>query len=146
MVMTIGSEPTTYSTHSLCRRGTTYMAEIGVSREIIMLVGDWKSDAVDQYLHIDLPLKGQAAGQVKQQIIQAESANWPQVVLSSAIAVKYILSQSLTDPRSVVIFTLTIIGWSQVGHSSGAVVKYFLSQSLTSGCWTVLRHQYISVF
>ncbi len=52
------------------------MAEIGVIREIIMLVGDWKSDAVDQYLHIDLPLKVQAAGQVKQQIIQACSQFW----------------------------------------------------------------------
>ncbi len=38
------------------------MAEIGLSREIIMLVGDWKIDAVDQYLHIDLPLKVQAGG------------------------------------------------------------------------------------
>ncbi len=75
IVTAIGSEPAAYSTHSL-HRGGAYMAEIGMSREIIMLVGDWKSDAVDQYLHIDpLPLKVQAAGQVKQQIIQAESAN-----------------------------------------------------------------------
>ncbi len=59
IVTAIGSECTTYSTHSLHRGGTTYIPEIGVSREIIMLVGDWKSDAVDQYLHIDLPLKVQ---------------------------------------------------------------------------------------
>ncbi len=51
------------------------MAEIDMSREIIMLVGVWKSDAVDKYLHIDLPIHVQAAGQEKQQIIQAESAN-----------------------------------------------------------------------
>lgn len=69
LVAAIGHEPSAYSTHSCRRGGATYMSSVGVSKEYIMLVGDWKSDAVDQYIHMDMNAKVQALQKVRQQLL-----------------------------------------------------------------------------
>ena len=40
----------TYTSHSLRRGGAQYLRDKGVTRELIKLMGRWKSDAVDDYL------------------------------------------------------------------------------------------------
>ena len=65
-----GHTAAAYSTHSLRRGGASYMSSAGVSKEMIKLVGDWRSDAVDQYIQVDLPTKVKAAQLMRAQILQ----------------------------------------------------------------------------
>ena len=61
LVGVTGRAPEAYSSHSLRRGGATFAAAAGVPRHCIQQVGDWKSDAVDQYLHNHLGSRVQAA-------------------------------------------------------------------------------------
>ena len=63
-----GREPAAYSSHSLRRGGATFAAAAGVPRHCIQQVGDWKSDAVDQYLHNPLQAKVQAAQMMRDEL------------------------------------------------------------------------------
>jgi hypothetical protein len=65
----VGLEPAAYSSHGLRRGGASFMASCGVSKEVIKLVGDWRSDAVDKYVQLDLPTKVQAAQKVRQKVL-----------------------------------------------------------------------------
>jgi hypothetical protein len=70
LVAAIGREPAAYSSHSLRRGGASYMAAAGVERDMIKLVGDWASDAVDLYIQVGLPAKVRAAQKMRLKICQ----------------------------------------------------------------------------
>lgn len=57
----IVSEPAAYSSHSFRRGGANFLFSAGVPRDVIKLVGDWRSDAVDSYIQVDLKKKVTAA-------------------------------------------------------------------------------------
>ena len=57
----IGRVSDAYGTHSLRRGGATFAASIGVPRHVIQAVGDWRSDAVDEYIKVPLASRVQAA-------------------------------------------------------------------------------------
>ena len=63
-----GREPAAYSSHSLRRGGATFAAAAGVPRHCIQQVGDWRSDAVDQYMHNPLQARVQAAQMMRDEI------------------------------------------------------------------------------
>jgi integrase len=42
-----------YTGHSFRRGGATYAFRIGISGEVIQLMGDWKSDAYKRYIEFD---------------------------------------------------------------------------------------------
>jgi hypothetical protein len=65
-----GRNPMAYSSHSARRGGATYLSQCGVPREVIMLIGDWRSDAVDRYITLPLESKVQALQKVKQHVMQ----------------------------------------------------------------------------
>ena len=50
LVRAIGLHPSSYNTHSLRRSGATYLLSLGVTVDIIKILGDWKSDCVFKYL------------------------------------------------------------------------------------------------
>lgn len=54
-----------FSMHSLRRGGATFAAMCGVPRSYIMEVGDWKSDAVDAYIHNPMEAKVAAAQTIR---------------------------------------------------------------------------------
>ncbi len=66
-----GRDPTLYSTHSLRRGGASFATEAGVSLELVKLIGDWRSDAVLQYIQFPLRSKLHAAGQMKQYLLNS---------------------------------------------------------------------------
>ncbi len=68
LVLMSGREPSLYSSHSFRRGGASFAHEAGVPRELIKLVGDWKSDAVDAYLHMSTQHKLSAARQISRHI------------------------------------------------------------------------------
>ena len=68
LIASTGRTPEAYSSHSLRRGGATFAAAAGVPRHYIQQVGDWKSDAVDQYLHNHLHSRVQAAQMMRQKI------------------------------------------------------------------------------
>ena len=43
-----------YGTHSFRRGGASFALQAGVSLDVISLMGDWKSDAMNLYLHMPL--------------------------------------------------------------------------------------------
>ena len=57
----IGRRASLFSTHSFHRGGATYAFKVGVPVEVIKLLGDWKSDAFQQYLFIPKQKKREAA-------------------------------------------------------------------------------------
>ena len=61
----IGRNPKAFSSHSARRGGATYLSQCGVSKDLIKLIGDWRSDAVDRYIAIPLQQKMTAAQQVR---------------------------------------------------------------------------------
>lgn len=61
LIAQTGRDPTNYSTHSLRRGGATVAHQAGLTKEHIKLIGDWKSDAVDEYIKIGFSAKLQAA-------------------------------------------------------------------------------------
>ena len=68
LIASTGRNPDAYSSHSLRRGGSTFAAVAGVHRHVIQQVGDWKSDAVDQYLHNHLQSKVQAAQMMRDEL------------------------------------------------------------------------------
>ena len=61
MLNCIGRVSDAYGTHSLRRGGATFAASIGVPRHVIQAIGDWRSDAVDEYIKVPLASRVQAA-------------------------------------------------------------------------------------
>ena len=61
VIIKIGRDPAAYSTHSFRRGGATFAGMVGLPRQYIMAVGDWKSDAVDKYLATPLEARIKAA-------------------------------------------------------------------------------------
>ena len=70
LISSTGRSGKAYSSHSLRRGGATYLASVGVSKELIKLMGDWKSDAVDKYIHVSLESKVQVAQKIRQAILK----------------------------------------------------------------------------
>ena len=68
-----GRVPQAYSSHSLRRGGATFAAAAGVPRHCIQQVGDWKSDAVDQYLHSHLQSRVQAAQLMRDELYSSQN-------------------------------------------------------------------------
>ena len=66
----MGRNGRAYSSHSLRRGGTTYLAAAGVPRNLIKIMGDWKSDAINKYLDVSLESKVQVAQKVRQALLQ----------------------------------------------------------------------------
>lgn len=54
-----------YTSHSLRRGGATFASKVGVPKEYIKLVGDWRSDCVDQYIQFPMEARVKAAQMVK---------------------------------------------------------------------------------
>ena len=73
LIASTGRNPAAYSSHSLRRGGATFAAAAGVPRHIIQQVGDWKSDAVDRYLHNHLQSRVQAAQMMRDELHGNES-------------------------------------------------------------------------
>ena len=73
LVASTGRQPEAYSSHSLRRGGATFAAAAGVPRHVIQQVGDWKSDAVDQYLHNHLQSRVQAAQMMRDELHCSET-------------------------------------------------------------------------
>lgn len=65
VIAATGRNPSYYSTHSLRRGGATFAYKAGLSKEHIKLIGDWKSEAVDQYIKLDMQSKLHAAHAIK---------------------------------------------------------------------------------
>lgn len=53
----VGIQPSQYAGHSLRRGGASWALQSGIPKEVIMIMGDWKSDAVFQYFEVSLPVK-----------------------------------------------------------------------------------------
>ena len=70
LIMQTGRNGQAYSTHSLRRGGASYLSAAGVSREMIKLTGDWKSDAVDHYIQFPLEAKVTVSQKVREKILQ----------------------------------------------------------------------------
>ena len=68
LISATGRAGDAYSSHSLRRGGATFAAAAGVPRHYIQQVGDWKSDAVDQYLHNSLQSRVQAAQMMRNEL------------------------------------------------------------------------------
>ena len=66
LISATGRAPEAYSSHSLRRGGATFAAAAGVPRHHIQQVGDWRSDAVDNYLHNNLQSRVQAAQKMRE--------------------------------------------------------------------------------
>ena len=45
------------------------MVSTGVNREVVKIIGDWKSDAVDKYLQVEMPTKVRAVQMVRERIL-----------------------------------------------------------------------------
>ena len=74
LIEATGRAPEAYSSHSLRRGGATFAAAAGVPRHCIQQVGDWKSDAVDQYLHNHLQSRVQAAQLMREELYNSSTA------------------------------------------------------------------------
>lgn len=61
----IGEDPACYSSHSFRWGGASFASQAGVERELIMLIGDWRSEAVDQYIQYSLAQKVSAAQTIR---------------------------------------------------------------------------------
>ncbi len=70
VIAAISFEPAAYSSHGFRRGGALFMVTSGVSRDVVKIVGNWRSDAIDQYIQMDLPTKVQAAKMVRHKICQ----------------------------------------------------------------------------
>lgn len=57
LLSAVGVSPSQYAGHSLRRGGASWALQVGIPKEIIMIMGDWKSDAVFQYFSLSLPVK-----------------------------------------------------------------------------------------
>ena len=62
----IGENPACYSSHSFRRGGASFASQVGIERELIMLLGDWRSSAVDNYIYFTMDQKIQAANSIGQ--------------------------------------------------------------------------------
>lgn len=56
-----GRQNAGYSSHSLRRGGATFAGRLGVSKEYIQMVGDWKSACVEEYIHLPLDARVEVA-------------------------------------------------------------------------------------
>ena len=68
LVEATGRNSRAYSTHSLRRGGATFLASLGVDKDKIKLIGDWRSDAVNEYLFCHMQAKIQVAQAVKKSL------------------------------------------------------------------------------
>ena len=59
LLSTLGLPGQCYASHSFRRGVATYLFRQGIPRELIQVMGDWKSEAYKVYLEIDLPEKFQ---------------------------------------------------------------------------------------
>lgn len=64
----VGLEPADYSSHSFRRGGATFASEAGVPRNLIMLIGDWRSAAVDRYIECSMGAKVIAARVIRDRL------------------------------------------------------------------------------
>jgi integrase len=53
----MGLDPKLYSSHSLRRGGATWAARVGLTGDVIQMLGDWQSDAYLLYLSIPMSSK-----------------------------------------------------------------------------------------
>jgi hypothetical protein len=63
LIQKINKNPKNYSSHSFRRGGATFAFQAGVSSELVKLMGDWRSEAYLEYLHI--PLRSRTAAAIK---------------------------------------------------------------------------------
>ncbi len=68
LILSSGREPAAYSSHSFRRGGASFASQAGVPREVIKLIGDWRSDAVDAYLNVTSQHKLRAAYAISQHV------------------------------------------------------------------------------
>ena len=54
ILVELGLPSNQYGTHSFRRGGTSFALQAGVPLDVISLMGDWKSDAMNLYLHMPL--------------------------------------------------------------------------------------------
>ena len=66
-----GEDPKLYGTHSLRRGGATAANQAGVPRNHIALVGDWRSDAIEAYLHDPMQLRLRATERMRNWLRQS---------------------------------------------------------------------------
>ena len=64
IVKGLGLNPTNFSTHSFRRGGTSFAFQAGVPRDLIKVMGDWKSEAFLRYLSMPLEHRAQMAVRV----------------------------------------------------------------------------------
>lgn len=61
-----------YSSHSLRRGGASYASRAGVSKEMIKLIGDWKSECVNEYIHFPLEARVEASQRIRSSLLNTE--------------------------------------------------------------------------
>ena len=59
-----------YAGHSFRRGGATYALQAGLPADVIMQLGDWKSDAYRAYLDIPLEFKAMCVEKMAQSLFQ----------------------------------------------------------------------------
>lgn len=68
VVAATGRNPSLFSSHSARRGGATFLSQCGVSKETIMAIGDWSSNAVDKYIKTPFTQTVRAAQIIRQQL------------------------------------------------------------------------------
>jgi len=71
LIAATGRDPKGFSTHSFRRGGATFAFKAGIPGELIKVLGDWRSDAYLQYLHMPLEVKTDAARKLRASIQEA---------------------------------------------------------------------------
>lgn len=69
----VGLDANAYSSHSFRRGGATFASEAGVPRNVIMLIGDWRSAAVDRYIDCTMGAKVSAAQLIRHRLMGGSS-------------------------------------------------------------------------
>ena len=69
----IGLDSALYSTHSFRRGGATFAFESGVPVQAIKVMGDWASEAVNQYIQVPAQVKWAAASRITEAIQNVSS-------------------------------------------------------------------------